>query len=124
MTQQQIPDWFNDAIVQGIQELYALSLPRTPAFKVVPATAIIWMKALTVRNEWDEKRDLPRLQAAFSILALDVAEWPGPKQLMACLPRAETKALGYEYTPVSKEQAQRRYDAVMAQFTAEEATTP
>jgi hypothetical protein len=79
-------DWLLTEIATGLQKLYPLSLDRTPAFDVIPGTALAWVEGLTYGREWDQQRDTPRLRAAFSRLLAEAERWPAPRELLAMLP--------------------------------------
>ena len=82
-----VPDWFHNAVVDGIQRLHVLSLQGTPAAETVTLTAQVWIDTLwhTPRS-WDEARDLPRLQEAFRSLAGRVDRWPAPRTVLENMP--------------------------------------
>lgn len=81
------PDWFHNAIVTGIQNLYLLSLPGSPAGEVLPGTVEVWVRSLwSMPIAWDERLDLPRIDAGFMHLAQTCDRWPAPKLLLANLP--------------------------------------
>lgn len=84
---ERVPDWFYNAVVDGIQRLHVLSLQGTPAAETVTLTAQVWIDTLwhTPRS-WDEARDLPRLQEAFRAIAGRVDRWPAPRAVLEHLP--------------------------------------
>lgn len=88
------PQWFEDRIRSGLQRLYTLSLPGSPAADVLAATADTWIAVLWPPGMWQCERDLPRFNEAFRLLAGKVDRWPPPSALRECLPPApEVKAL-------------------------------
>jgi hypothetical protein len=133
-------DWLLTEIATGLQKLYPLSLDRTPAFDVIPGTALAWFEGLTHGRAWDQQRDTPRLRAAFSRLLAEADRWPAPCDLLARLPEpppapalthdlgipAERAAksrhlalvLGAEYNPAT---ADPNYDPVAARRAQERA---
>lgn len=83
------PAWFDAAIADGLQRLYALSLPRTPSADVLYGTAAVWVDALWPTRAWDETRDTPRLQTSFVRLCSVAEQWPAPAMLLRYLPEAQ-----------------------------------
>lgn len=91
-----VPDWFNDAIVDGLQGLYSLCLQGAPAAEVMEATTGVWITVLwdASNTAWDEVLDPPRIAAAFHKLALTSERWPAiPMLRRAMPPRPEPLAL-------------------------------
>lgn len=76
------PDWFFNAISDGLSLLYTLSLPSTPASDMIGKTAAVWVSVLWGGPQaWDEARDTERIAEAFAHLARTAERWPAPKQL-------------------------------------------
>ncbi len=94
------PDWFHNQVVSGLQYLWALGLPGTPAGELAKLTATAWIDTLwhhAVR--WDEQLDSPRLEAAFKAAARGAERWPTPRQVLQALPdRTATAALPAPFT--------------------------
>lgn len=90
-----IPEWFNNAIVSGIELLYALALRGAPAAEVLTLTTTGWIETLWRKPlAWQQDADEQRLGAAFVSLGGAVSEWPAPAQLMQHMPpRPEPTAL-------------------------------
>lgn len=90
-----VPDWFNDAVISGIQRLAALSLNGTPPAETIGLTAIAWTETLWEANiAWDEQLDERRINAAFKRISREIDRWPAPKHLLDYLPsRPEPKRL-------------------------------
>lgn len=88
------PAWFHNAVVTGIQNLYLLSLPGSPAGEVLPGTVEVWVRSLwAMPIAWDERLDSPRIDAGFVHLAQHCDRWPAPKLLLANLPSRPAQAL-------------------------------
>lgn len=88
------PAWFTNRILTGLQRIYTLSLPGTPAADIIDKTADTWVAVLWPPGMWQEERDLPRFNEAFRLLARKVERWPAPRALLDCLPPApEVQAL-------------------------------
>lgn len=79
-------DWLLDEIADGLQRLYALSLPRAPAGAVMPLTAAAWREAITTNAAFDASLDRWRFKAAFRVLCKESREWPSPRRLLDALP--------------------------------------
>ncbi|MGB1762985.1 hypothetical protein [Alloalcanivorax xenomutans] len=94
------PEWFDQAIANGLQRLYALSLPRTPSADLLFGTASAWVDALWSTRAWEQARDVPRLNAAFLRLSGVAEQWPAPVMLLRYLPEvpASRPALGRTWT--------------------------
>jgi len=89
---ERIPDWFFNAVLDGIQRLYVLSLPRTPSADTIELTQEVWVEALWSAARWDEDADRPRLASAFRALERTATEWPSPRLLLQHLPRRSRQA--------------------------------
>lgn len=80
------PDWFRHAIVGGLQMLFCLRLPGTPAQDSITATAQVWVQALWhCGTDWREREDAPRLHAAFLTLCHSSVQWCAPRHLLDAL---------------------------------------
>lgn len=79
-------DWFHNAVIDGVQRLYALNLPDRPASEVLQLTAITWVEVLWSTTHWDELHDARRLPVAFTRLAAAADRWPAPAALRQHLP--------------------------------------
>jgi len=101
-------DWYADEILDGLTKLMSLGLDRTPAADLVQITAATWIDATTSGHEWDQRRDTPRIRAAFSTLQRTRESWPAPRHFLDAMPRIEQRAIGYQVKPVTKEQADAR----------------
>jgi hypothetical protein len=101
-------DWYADEILDGLTKLMSLGLDRTPAADLVQITAATWIDATTSGHEWDQRRDTPRIRAAFSTLQRTRESWPAPRHFLDAMPRIEQRAIGYEVKPLTKEQADER----------------
>lgn len=88
MAAENVPDWFHDSVISGVQLLHVLSLPGTPAAETVALTATVWIRALySTPVNWSQEHDAPRLEAAFVELARTAERWPGPREVLARMPR-------------------------------------
>ena len=100
--------WLKNALIDGVQLLYSLALPGSPAGEVLPLTAQGWIEVLRRCHRWDAARDSARIQPAFISLAGAVDRWPAPKQLLDHLPPVQAvTALVDVPPPIS---AQRRQE--------------
>lgn len=81
-----VADWFSDAIVDGIQRLYALQLEGAPSHETVPLTASTWTDVLWTAGVWEFERDADRIATGFRLLARTGSRWPAPSQLRDCMP--------------------------------------
>lgn len=98
------PAWFNNAVVNGVQLLYSLSLPGCPAAEVLPLTTTGWIDVLWRGGVWDEALDARRVARAFFTLARACDRWPPPRQLLDHLPpRPDLPAIGAAAPPCSAE---------------------
>lgn len=81
------PEWFRQAITEGIQALVALSLPNQPMPDAIGYTLDVWVRALWgAKQNWTEAQDRERIAAAFAALTRSVDRWPAPKHLLMALP--------------------------------------
>jgi hypothetical protein len=78
--------WFHNAVIDGVQRLYALNLADRPAAEVLPLTAVTWVEVLWTLLSWDEAQDMRRLAVAFMRLAAAADRWPAPMALRKHLP--------------------------------------
>lgn len=98
--QAQAPAWFHNAVLSGLQFLWALGLPGTPAGEVAALTATSWVQALWLHPlRWTEEQDLPRLTEAFTTVAARTERWPTPRNVLDALPpRPPAQALAHQGT--------------------------
>lgn len=83
----QAPAWFHNQVVSGLQYLWALGLPGTPAGELAQLTATAWIDTLWCHHvRWQEALDPPRLEAAFKAAARQADRWPTPRQVLQALP--------------------------------------
>jgi hypothetical protein len=109
--------WFHNAVIDGVQRLYALNLADRPAAEVLPLTAVTWVEVVWCWMLWDERLDAGRLRVAFRDLAASVERWPAPRQLRAHLPARRTEAPALPAPtrgPTAEQRA--RLDAVYAEL--------
>jgi hypothetical protein len=92
MSARPVEDWFHNAVVSGVQRLYALNLPDRPAAEVVQLTAVTWVDVLWALLPWAEHLDAWRLPVAFTGLAASADRWPAPTRLRAHLPARKMDA--------------------------------
>lgn len=85
-------EWFSNRIITGIQRLYTLGLPGSPAADVLDKTADTWVSALWPMKLWDEELDRPRLTRAFVSLTQLALRWPVPRELLNHMPDRKTVA--------------------------------
>ncbi|STZ76313.1 hypothetical protein [Bergeriella denitrificans] len=78
-------DWLKQEIARGFTLLAALNLKGRPAAKDLTAVAQVW-HGLLMKQEWQPKRDIPRIRAAFEAIAATSVEWPNPADLGKHLP--------------------------------------
>lgn len=86
MTNQTIPAWLNNAIISGLQALKALSLEGSPSNETIGLTAQVWLNTITRNRQWNQVRDIPRIEEAFAQLCTGVTRWPAPVQFLNALP--------------------------------------
>lgn len=98
---QAAPAWFHNGVVSGLQFLWALGLPGTPAAELATMTASAWVHALWHHPwRWDEEADSKRLREAFTTLAARVDRWPAPRAVLEAMPpRRRPPALTYAPEP-------------------------
>lgn len=85
--------WFLDEIRRGLAALAVLSLDGTPAMDVLAeATPKVWAAALWGGRAWEQERDVPRIRAAFRMIAASALRWPAPRQLAEALPTERPRA--------------------------------
>ena len=113
----QVPSWFFNAVLDGIQRLYILSLPRTPSADTIELTQEVWVEALWRAAQWHEA-DRPRLVAAFRSLEASVTEWPSPRLLLQHLPRRSQRPVlpGPALTPDQRRRNQERIRELTSQL--------
>jgi len=101
--------WFHNAVIDGVQRLYALNLADRPAAEVLPLAAVTWVEVLWSWMLWNEALDAKRLAVGFRNLAASVERWPAPKQLRAHLParRSDAPALAQPSCGPTAEQRAR-----------------
>lgn len=98
------PAWFDNAVVSGLQGLYALGLQGAPGPDVLPQTAQVWQLAIWRSRGW-VRGDEDRIAVAFVHLCANVERWPTPKALLEALPdRPSVPALTHERQPPTPEQ--------------------
>jgi hypothetical protein len=100
--------WLKNAVIDGVQLLYSLALPGSPAGEVLPLTAQGWIEVLRRCRLWVAERDAPRLHPGFVALAGAVDRWPAPKQLLDHLPAVQPVAALVDVPPPIS--AQRRLE--------------
>ena len=77
----------NNALVSGIQHMFAMRLPGHPPLDAADGTYQAWIAAFdSLPIAWDDERDVPRIRQAFGALWATVDRWPTPKMLIACIP--------------------------------------
>lgn len=97
-------DWITRAISSGLQKLILLNLDHAPALDVLAGGVLpAWVEAVTVGKSLEEKRDEPRIQAAFRTLMAHCTTWPSPRQLLDAMP-----SLAVARQPVKLEDEARR----------------
>lgn len=103
MTQQNMPDWVYNQMIEGLQKLLVLRLAGAPPADAVEAVAAVWEEALAPRVwAWLPERDQGRLPAAFRHLILAAERWPSPKMLAEHIPprpQEMTALLGWQRPP-------------------------
>lgn len=86
MTEQAVPAWFENAIIDGLTMLYPLSLEGTPSSETVTATADVWINVLWPAKQWHQRLDEQRIRRGFAALARNVDRWPWPMKFLDTLP--------------------------------------
>lgn len=108
MTATEDDRWLKNAVIDGVQLLYSLALPGSPAGEVLPLTAQGWIEVLRRCRTWVPERDAKRLHPGFVALAGAVDRWPAPKQLLDHLPPVQAPlALVEAAPPISAAQRQQ-----------------
>jgi len=81
------PTWLHNCTVSGLQALYALSLPGSPAAEVLPMTVEVWVRTLAAQPiAWTKELDEMRIAEAFVHLAGTCDRWPSPRLMLANMP--------------------------------------
>jgi hypothetical protein len=80
------PDWFRQAIAEGLIRLVACALPGQPPADTIALTREVWIDALWWGSVWDETLDRPRLKEGFRRLCAEFERWPNPRHLRDRLP--------------------------------------
>lgn len=93
--------WFHNRVVSGLQFLWALGLPGTPASELATLTASTWVHTLwQCGRAWVEELDSYHLYEAFTAVAARAERWPTPRAVLAEMkPRAVRPALPAPFTP-------------------------
>lgn len=76
-----IPNWFKNAVADGLTRQYALNLEGCPGADVLEGTIAVWIEDLWARmapSEPEHTKDQPRMEAAFRSLRLSCRRWPVP----------------------------------------------
>lgn len=82
-----VPAWFHNAVVSGLQFLWALGLPGTPASELATLTAQAWVDAMySGPSAWCQELDEQRLVSAFKAAAGQAERWPTPRAVLSALP--------------------------------------
>ena len=77
----------NNALVSGLQHMFAMRLPGHPPLDAADGTYQAWIAAFnSLPIAWDDRRDPQRIEQAFGILWANIDRWPTPKMLIACIP--------------------------------------
>lgn len=116
----QAPDWFYQAISNGLRALVVLHLPGAPGHETVAFTEDVWVQVLWTANiDWQEHQDANRLNRAFILLARQADRWPAPRALLELLPaRPEPAALpAPRVSRAQAEQARKTLAKIMAGLT-------
>lgn len=80
-------NWFEDAILDGLSQLFSLGLQGTPAAELAPITAKTWAKVLWKQPiGWVEDADTWRIDSAFTMLMGRIDRFPAPRDLMFTMP--------------------------------------
>lgn len=110
MTNDEIPAWFHNVIVDGMEYLYLLQLPGAPAADSVVRTTGMWINVLYFRMQGWSEQDAPRILAGFRAMAGDVPRWPAPSLLHQYIPKPKQAVKKFEHVVLSKEEAAQRFD--------------
>lgn len=87
-----MPDACHNAVIDGLEMLYALRLSFAPNEAQIDACVDAWLVALSPYCQ--AEADAGRILQAFSRLAGEISQWPAPKALIERLPaRPEPKPL-------------------------------
>jgi hypothetical protein len=82
-----IPTWFNNRVVSGLQFMWSIGLPGTPAAELATLTATSWVEALwNAPFAWDEQADAYRIYAGFTTAAARADRWPTPRAVLDAMP--------------------------------------
>lgn len=82
-------DWIIPALKTGLQQLLCLGLEGQPSADIIGGTLLAWHKAVTHNRMFEQGRDQPRFEEAFTTLAGRVRRWPAPADFLEALPRIE-----------------------------------
>jgi hypothetical protein len=83
----EMPNWFRNRVLDGLQFMLALGLPGTPSSEIAKLTAQSWMTALWMAGlAWNEERDAYRLYQGFINAAAAADRWPTPRAVLQALP--------------------------------------
>jgi hypothetical protein len=86
-TNQAVPAWFHNRVLDGLMFLRAIGLDGTPAAEVAQLNAQAWITCLwEARPAWDEGLDSARLWTAFNALSHRAERWPAPRAVLDHLP--------------------------------------
>jgi biotin operon repressor len=81
------PQWLENAVIVGLQELLVLRLERAPAADTINAVVDVWLHALmTANTTWVSALDAWRVANGFAVLLRARDEWPAPKALLDAMP--------------------------------------
>lgn len=87
-----MPDACHNAVIDGLEMIYALRLSFAPNEAQIDACIDAWLVALSPYCQ--AEADAGRILQAFSRLAGEISQWPAPKALIERLPaRPEPKPL-------------------------------
>lgn len=82
-----IPDWFSNAIGEGLAGLYILNMQNNPPSEATDKISEYWVHLTWVSNKWDAPDiELNRIYNAFQWLAINTNRFPVPKDFIAALP--------------------------------------
>lgn len=100
-----IPDWFSNRVVDGLQFMLAIGFPGAPAAELTKLTHASWAVTLWSQGgRWDEQLDSYRLYQAFVDAAARASRWPSPADIYAAMKRRpERPALPHRYEPLTPE---------------------
>jgi len=109
-----LPEQLCKAVFDGLQRLWAIRLPGSPAGDTLPGVANIWVDALgDAPITWNVERDLPRIQRSFRRMELVCEKWPSPSFFMSCMPPVpETLKL----TPPKNYSVQKEWKELVAKM--------